>query len=158
VYIDKFQYTLPYQKLIGGVFSISTEHYRLINGYSNVNFFKFKISNYFNLFEIFIPFYVSKKSYWGWGGEDDDLNIRLSSADLQIYRPSKKIARYKMMRHKQQEKLDDYNSRLLKKAKMRRTTDGLNSIAYKVIDLKLYTSFTYILVDIGEVPTISIIL
>jgi hypothetical protein len=61
------------------------------------------------------------------------------------------------MRHKQQEKLDDYNSRLLKKAKMRRTTDGLNSITYKVINLKLYTSFTYILVDIGEVPNISII-
>jgi xylosylprotein beta4-galactosyltransferase, putative len=36
--------------LIGGVFSISTNHFILANGYSNF--------------------------YWGWGGEDDDMAER----------------------------------------------------------------------------------
>lgn len=43
VCIDKFDYRLPYDYLVGGVFSIKPEQYRNVNGYSN--------------------------SYWGWGGE-----------------------------------------------------------------------------------------
>jgi len=41
--IDKFDYVLPYNNLVGGVFAIKTETYRKINGYSN--------------------------QYWGWGAE-----------------------------------------------------------------------------------------
>ncbi len=41
--IDKFNYILPYDDLVGGVFAISREHYKLTNGYSNL--------------------------FWGWGGE-----------------------------------------------------------------------------------------
>lgn len=41
--IDKFEYRLPYSYLVGGVFAIKPDQYRLANGYSN--------------------------SYWGWGGE-----------------------------------------------------------------------------------------
>ena len=76
VSIDKFHYTLPYDYLVGGVFAIRTEQYRQVNGYSN--------------------------SYWGWGGEDDDLDVRIRYAKLTIQRPPARIARYKMMRHKQQ--------------------------------------------------------
>ena len=36
VAIDKFNYILPYSYLVGGVFNIRTEQYRLINGYSNM--------------------------------------------------------------------------------------------------------------------------
>jgi len=97
----------------------------------------------------------NKKSYWGWGGEDDDLSIRLKCANISIYRPSTQIARFKMMRHKQQEKLDDYNSRKLKRAKFRMTNDGLNSIAYKVVEIKFFTSFTYILIDIGDITNLT---
>ena len=39
VSIDKFHYTLPYDYLVGGVFAIRTEQYRLVNGYSNVSNF-----------------------------------------------------------------------------------------------------------------------
>ena len=41
--IDKFDYILPYEDLVGGVLTIRTETYQKINGYSNL--------------------------YWGWGGE-----------------------------------------------------------------------------------------
>ena len=41
---------LPYSYLVGGVFSISKDHFIRVNGYSNL--------------------------YWGWGGEDDDMAHR----------------------------------------------------------------------------------
>lgn len=41
--VDKFNYNLPYDYLVGGVLAISKEHYFKINGYSN--------------------------NFWGWGGE-----------------------------------------------------------------------------------------
>ena len=54
-----------------------------------------------------------------------------------------------MMRHKQQ-KLNDNRHKQLTKARLLRNKDGLNSVAYKVVEHKLYTSFTYILVDVGS--------
>ena len=50
VAIDKFNYTLPYDYLVGGVFAIKTTHYRYINGYSNI--------------------------YWGWGGEGNSYLVK----------------------------------------------------------------------------------
>jgi hypothetical protein len=35
VSIDKFEYRLPYDYLVGGVFTIKSSQYRDINGYSN---------------------------------------------------------------------------------------------------------------------------
>jgi hypothetical protein len=51
VAIDKFKYHLPYYYLIGGVFQLKTEHFRLANGYSN--------------------------SYWGWGGKIKNFTKRI---------------------------------------------------------------------------------
>ncbi|CAG2167984.1 unnamed protein product [Oppiella nova] len=50
VAVDKFNYSLPYTDLVGGVLSISKSNFILVNGYSNL--------------------------YWGWGGEDDDMAYR----------------------------------------------------------------------------------
>lgn len=41
---------LPYGSIFGGICAIRTEQFVAINGFSN--------------------------SYWGWGGEDDDLSMR----------------------------------------------------------------------------------
>jgi hypothetical protein len=41
---------LAYQELVGGVLAMRTEHFQLLNGYSNL--------------------------YWGWGAEDDDMAYR----------------------------------------------------------------------------------
>ncbi len=48
--VDKFKYLLPYDTLVGGVFAISKEQYRKLNGYSN--------------------------NYWGWGAEGKIYFIR----------------------------------------------------------------------------------
>lgn len=122
VAIDKFNYLLPYGYLVGGVFSIKAEQYKLINGYSN--------------------------SYWGWGGEDDDLSVRLKAAKLLINRPPAQIARYKMMRHKLQ-KLNENRHKQLNRARFVQRKDGVNSVKYKVINKVLYPGFTYLLVDVG---------
>ena len=43
--IDIMNYSLPYKKLFGGVSSMSTDHFKNINGYPN--------------------------RYWGWGGKHE---------------------------------------------------------------------------------------
>merc|ERR1712241_1201733 len=72
-YIDKFNYKLPYTDLFGGVSAITVEHYKKVNGFSNL--------------------------YWGWGGEDDDMSSRLRGSNLHIVRYPSDIARYKMLKH-----------------------------------------------------------
>uniref|UniRef100_A0A1I8JAG0 Glyco_transf_7N domain-containing protein n=1 Tax=Macrostomum lignano TaxID=282301 RepID=A0A1I8JAG0_9PLAT len=47
VSIDKFGYSLPYKQLVGGVLAMPIRHFLRVNGYSNL--------------------------FWGWGGEDDDM-------------------------------------------------------------------------------------
>jgi len=56
-----------------------------------------------------------------------------------------------MMRHKQKsyQKASDYNLQMLNEARIRPSNEGLNTISYKVVDFQLFTSFTYILLDVG---------
>ena len=52
VAVNKWKYRLQYANYIGGVTTMSKEKYKQINGFAN--------------------------SFYGWGGEDDDLNHRVS--------------------------------------------------------------------------------
>ena len=65
--VSTFDYKLPYAKIFGGVTVMTTQHFGLVNGYSNM--------------------------FWGWGGEDDDMAKRLVSQKLQITRYKADIAR-----------------------------------------------------------------
>ncbi|XP_022645729.1 mucin-19-like isoform X2 [Varroa destructor] len=60
VAVDKFNYTLPYVQLVGGVFSVTVRDFVQLNGYSNL--------------------------YWGWGGEDDDMAHRMTFIRMASYR------------------------------------------------------------------------
>lgn len=62
--------------IFGGVSAISTEHFRLLNGFSNM--------------------------FWGWGGEDDDMSNRISYHNLHISRYPITIARYTMLGHEKE--------------------------------------------------------
>jgi hypothetical protein len=64
---------LPYDDIFGGVSAMSVDHFRQVNGFSNI--------------------------FWGWGGEDDDMSNRLRQKKLYISRYPANIARYKMLRH-----------------------------------------------------------
>ncbi|KAK5641801.1 hypothetical protein RI129_010348 [Pyrocoelia pectoralis] len=74
VAIDVFKYRLPYEDIFGGVCAISKEHFELLNGFSN--------------------------SFWGWGGEDDDMANRIRYHKLYISRYPFTIAKYTMLTHK----------------------------------------------------------
>ncbi|GIY50255.1 beta-1,4-N-acetylgalactosaminyltransferase bre-4 [Caerostris extrusa] len=125
VAVDKFNYTLPYTLLVGGVFSIRLEHFLAVNGYSNL--------------------------YWGWGGEDDDMAYRIKYRKLEILRPPETIARYSMIKHDHRpESPNAIRSALLRMAKKRSSRDGLNTVKYRVVWRHDHLAYTHLMVDIGQ--------
>ncbi|KAK3773354.1 hypothetical protein RRG08_023234 [Elysia crispata] len=123
--IDKFNYHLPYDGLVGGVLMFRTEHFQQVNGYSNM--------------------------YWGWGAEDDDMTTRILHQGLRIYRPPSNIARYKMVKHDGR-KVSEVSVRmkLLRSAARRSKMEGLNNIQYTLLYTHTEKLFTHFLVDIGH--------
>ncbi|XP_019948844.2 beta-1,4-galactosyltransferase 3 [Paralichthys olivaceus] len=123
--MDKFGYKLPYKMYFGGVSALTPLHYLKMNGFPN--------------------------NYWGWGGEDDDIGVRVSLAGMYISRPSVKVGRYKMIKHK----LDKGNGvnpkRFNMLAKTRQTwkLDGMNTVEYEVISRQYFPLYTNITVNIG---------
>lgn len=55
---------------------MSTELFQLVNGFSNM--------------------------FWGWGGEDDDMSMRIKMKGLHLARYPFSIARYTMLSHEKQ--------------------------------------------------------
>ena len=104
VAIDKFNYSLPYHRLVGGVLGFRTKHYMLVNGYSN--------------------------SFWGWGGEDDNMFNRIERKLVDVVRYPKEIARYKMIKHEHRAQ-NAQNIPKVSNNLAEMETDGFNSIEYK---------------------------
>lgn len=119
VAIDKFKYRLPYADLFGGVSAMTKEHFRLVNGFSNV--------------------------FSGWGGEDDDMANRIKAHGLRISRYPANIARYKMLNHKK-EKANPKRYEFLKTGKKRFATDGLSNLKYELRDKQKPKLYTWLLV------------
>ncbi|CAG7726673.1 unnamed protein product [Allacma fusca] len=124
VAVDKMNYQLPYKTLFGGISALRTEHFKLLNGFSNV--------------------------FWGWGAEDDDMANRIAFRGLFISRPSPDVARYKMLKHKHQ-KLNNNRYRMLLKGKQRFNIDGLSNLNYTVDQIVLEKLFTLIRVQLVRV-------
>uniref|UniRef100_A0A915Q2Y6 Beta-1,4-N-acetylgalactosaminyltransferase n=1 Tax=Setaria digitata TaxID=48799 RepID=A0A915Q2Y6_9BILA len=126
VAVNKFKYKLPYGSIFGGVCAIRAEQFLTMNGFSN--------------------------SYWGWGGEDDDLSTRVTSVGYKIMRYPTEIARYQMIKHKSEMKNPINRCRydLLAKTKMRQQTDGISSLKYECYDLHFLPLFTHIKVKLLE--------
>lgn len=64
-------YNRYYEFLIGGVLMMTPTMYKTLNGFSNM--------------------------YWGWGGEDDDLSLRLIERRFCVVRPDYSVAVYSGM-------------------------------------------------------------
>jgi hypothetical protein len=121
VAVDIFKYRLPYPAIFGGVSAINREHFQLLNGFSN--------------------------SFWGWGGEDDDMSNRIRYHNLYISRYPLTIARYTMLTHKK-DKPSPNRYDVLKQGPKRFDKDGLNSLQYKIIRSKQNLLYTWLLVGI----------
>ena len=87
--------------------------------------------------------------FWIFELKDDDLAVRIKENNLRILRPPARYARFKMIRHKAQE-LNPNAVKYLSNAKNRRTRDGVNSVKYQIEKISLYTGFTHVLVNIGN--------
>ncbi|XP_061777970.1 beta-1,4-galactosyltransferase 1-like [Nerophis ophidion] len=125
VAIDKFQYSLPYNTYFGGVSSLSKEQYLKINGFSN--------------------------TFWGWGGEDDDIYNRIIFKRMSISRPDMVIGQYKMIIHDRDLHNEANEVNLVKINQTLQTMDhdGFKSLKYTVADVEKKKLYSFITVDIG---------
>ena len=92
--------------------------------------------------------------HWGWGGEDDDLQRRLTKGlKLPIVRPDGHIARYTMYGHEHEESnsKDNDNKKFLMGWSSTWKTSGLSDLEYKVLSVTRETVYEKFLVDIGDV-------
>ena len=66
--------------------------------------------------------------YWGWGGEDDDLQVRLKGEGYTIIRPFDEISKYRMIKHGEDEgnEKNPLRNSLLQSAAKRQHHDGLS--------------------------------
>nr|CAB3224891.1 beta-1,4-galactosyltransferase 2 [Phallusia mammillata] len=122
--VDKFNYRLPYSAIFGGVTELTREQFVKVNGYSN--------------------------SFWGWGGEDDDMYSRIKTKGMNIMRYSSDISRYKMISH-QRERGNEANPerfKMIQKTHQTMNQDGLNTLKYQVVSRDLHPTYTNITVNL----------
>ncbi|MCJ8748387.1 hypothetical protein PDJAM_G00164270 [Pangasius djambal] len=121
-------YKLRYKGYFGGVTAMTREQFSKVNGFPN--------------------------TYWGWGGEDDDLRIRVQLQGMKIVRPPADVARYTMVFH-QRDNGNEVNKdrmRLLGRTPQMWRKDGLNSCSYKTLSVERPALYVNITADIGT-PT-----
>ncbi|XP_067633852.1 beta-1,4-N-acetylgalactosaminyltransferase bre-4 [Eurosta solidaginis] len=121
VAIDTLNFKLPYRSIFGGVSAMTRKQFQLVNGFSN--------------------------SYFGWGGEDDDMSNRLKHANLFISRYPVNIARYMMLKHPK-EKANPKRYENLVNGINKMEMDGINSIKYNIYSIKEFPTFTWYLAEL----------
>ncbi|OXB68896.1 hypothetical protein ASZ78_005333 [Callipepla squamata] len=124
-------YRLRYQGYFGGVTALTRDQFSKVNGFSN--------------------------NYWGWGGEDDDLRIRVEMQKMRVMRPSADVARYTMIFHNRDHGNEENRERMKLLRQVSRTwkTDGLNSCSYTLLSVEHNPLYINITVDFSMQPKIS---
>ncbi|KAF6208585.1 hypothetical protein GE061_017043 [Apolygus lucorum] len=126
--VDELDYKLPYKELVGGIFAIRTDHFIRVNGYSNL--------------------------YWGWGGEDDDMGLRVEEILKWTMRPPEELGRITTIPHVKQTPVLTlrFRRQLKRMTKKRYRSDGLSSVKYTLKRLIQRKQFTHVLIDVGDPP------
>ena len=111
--ISKFHYkVLQNTKMFGGVSQMTSQQFEAVNGYSN--------------------------NFWGWGGEDDQMYLRLKIAGMKLQRPvPQNSSRWTMIPHNHESSNSANPKRkdLVKKTGPKQwKLDGLNSLQYDLKD------------------------
>ncbi|XP_061595672.1 beta-1,4-galactosyltransferase 4 [Cololabis saira] len=119
-------YKLRYKGYFGGVTALTREQFHKVNGFAN--------------------------TYWGWGGEDDDLRIRVELQNMKIVRPPADVARYTMVFHKRDSgnKINQDRMKLLGKTSYMWKRDGLSSCSYTTLSTERLHLYINVTVDIGK--------
>lgn len=119
-------YKLRYKGYFGGVTALTKDQFFRVNGFSN--------------------------TYWGWGGEDDDLRIRVELQKMKIVRPPADVARYTMVFHKRDSgnEINKDRMKLLGRTPQVWKKDGLNSCSYKTLSIERMPLYVNVTVDIGK--------
>ncbi|KAK3581713.1 hypothetical protein CHS0354_003598 [Potamilus streckersoni] len=118
--------SISYADYYGAVVGFTSEQYQKCNGFSNL--------------------------YFGWGGEDDDLGIRVQSAGMKFIRPKKEIGMYVALLHDG----DVSNQRnpnryvLLSQAKSRWMEEGVETVQFQRLALEYRKLYTWILIRVKE--------
>ncbi|XP_078490775.1 uncharacterized protein LOC100181252 [Ciona intestinalis] len=125
--IDKFDYKSHYGTEFGGVTGITPEQYRKANGHSN--------------------------QFWGWGGEDNDMEFRIFNSGMKIIPSPSKIGRYKMIVHTHPWKFsaNKFPTRLNKTRVARAKTDGLSDLQYRLVGSEGNPLYTKWFIDIRRI-------
>uniref|UniRef100_A0A8C6WKF8 Beta-1,4-galactosyltransferase n=1 Tax=Neogobius melanostomus TaxID=47308 RepID=A0A8C6WKF8_9GOBI len=117
-------YKLRYKGYFGGVTALTKDQFLQVNGFSNI--------------------------YWGWGGEDDDLRIRVELQQMKILRPPADVARYTMVFHKRDSGNEINKDRCVVESNAASVEkDGLNSCSYKTLSVERMPLYVNVTVDIG---------
>ena len=123
------EYKLPYSHLFGGVVSMTKAHFYSVNGFPN--------------------------SFFGWGGEDDNMFRRLKYyGKLKIQRIHE-YAKYTMMAHL--ESPLNENRWEMSKEFHNYARDGLSTLKYEVIEKRLERLYTHIKVKLIDLSLFSLI-
>lgn len=128
-FYDKLGYRLKYYKMFGGATAFTRRQFELSNGYSN--------------------------EFWGWGGEDDDMEKRIAAANFSFMRFPKCVARYTMIKHDQDKGNPSNNQAALgwyyRPEVYKR--DGLNTLRYALIGYEERLLYTKMVVSLPSPST-----
>lgn len=121
-------YRLRYSGYFGGVTALSREQFFKVNGFSN--------------------------NYWGWGGEDDDLRLRVELQKMKIIRPLSQVGKYTMIFHTRDRgnEVNRERMKLLHQVAQVWKTDGLTSCVYKLLSVDYNPLYINITVDFWSDP------
>ncbi|ESN93241.1 hypothetical protein HELRODRAFT_89219, partial [Helobdella robusta] len=125
-FVDKWDYIIPYIDLFGGVTAFSYNHFLSVNGFAN--------------------------SFYGWGGEDDDM---IMFRKLNVTRYPIAIAKYTMIKHVS----DDGNPNNIKRCHQAfifrpklYKNDGLNTLQYKIEKMEVRPLYIWFLMSLPPQP------
>ncbi|KAI7684966.1 Beta-1, 4-N-acetylgalactosaminyltransferase bre-4 [Sarcoptes scabiei] len=113
-----------YDELFGGVCALQPSHFISVNGFSN--------------------------RFYGWGGEDDEMRLRLIRQGYEIERLPSNLSIYRKFAH-QVDELNPPNSNrfeLLKHSAEFQRYDGLSNLKYRVVSYEATLFYTLIAVEI----------
>lgn len=122
---SQFDGKMPYADYFGGVTMFDRTSFKKVNGFSN--------------------------NYWGWGLEDDDLNVRCKTYGVPIvHRADGKFDSLPHPKHEgdhSPESVDAFRKNAGVPSAI--ATDGVSTCVYSLVDSKVGAFTTWLLVDVG---------